>query len=151
MMLYVVFKVGDADYALPASEVVQMETFEKATRVPGTADYVAGLVQIRGRVIPIIDLRARFGLPPIDRTIDSRVIVVRAGDRHVGLLADSAREVVKLEEAAFQPPPGVVGLQAAGFVHSVAQTKDRLIMRVDFSRVIGEAAVPQENEHGEEA
>jgi purine-binding chemotaxis protein CheW len=151
MMLYVVFKVGDADYALPANEVVQMETFSGATRVPGTADYVAGLVQIRGRVIPVIDLRARFGLPPIERTLDSRVIVVRDGERHVGLLADSAREVLKLDEAAFQPPPGVVGLQAAGFLHSVAQAKERLLMRVDFSRVIGNAAVPQENEHGEKA
>lgn len=149
--LHVLFKVGDADYVLPSAEVREMETYTSATRIPGAAAHVAGLVQIRGRVIPVIDLRARFGLPPIERTLDSRVIVVTEGEREVGLLADSAREIVKLEEEKFGPPPDVVADQASGFVSAIAQAGQRLVMRLDTSRVIGVDGIPEEKSDGKSA
>src|SRR5512142_3491368 len=111
-MLHVLFRVGDADYVISALDVVQMESFGGATRVPGTAPYVAGLVQVRGRVVPVVDLRARFGLPAAETTGDRRVIVVQVGARVAGLLADSAREVVQLDESAFEPPPELIAQQA---------------------------------------
>jgi purine-binding chemotaxis protein CheW len=149
--LHVVFKVGDGDYVLPAADVLQMESFTTATPIPGSAPHVAGLVQVRGRVIPVIDLRARFGLPPVPRTLDSRVIVVQTGDRHVGLLADSAREVVRIDDDQFRPPPEVVAEQSAGFVRSIAQAGNRIVMRVDFEKVIGQSAVSEEQNHGHQA
>ena len=149
--LHVVFKVGDADYVLPAADVVQMESFTKATHIPGSAPYVAGLVQVRGRVIPVIDLRARFGLPGVPRTLDSRVIVVQSGDRQVGLLADSAREVLRIAEDQFGPPPEVISDQSEGFVRSIAQTGNRIVMRVDFEKVIGQHVVLEEQNHGQQA
>ena len=74
-ILHVLFKVADAEYAIAASDVLHLESYAGATRVPSTAVHVVGLVQIRGRVVPVVDLRSRFGLPPADRTIDSRVVV----------------------------------------------------------------------------
>jgi purine-binding chemotaxis protein CheW len=144
--LHVLFKVGEADYVLPASEVREMESFTGATRIPGAAAHVAGLVQIRGKVIPVIDLRVRFGLAAIERTIDSRVIVVREGTRDVGLLADSAREVLKIDADEFKPPPEVVTEQAAGFVSSIAQAGKRVVMRLDTERVIAVTEIPEENQ-----
>ena len=150
MTLHVVFKVGDADYVLPAADVLQMESFTTATQIPGAAAHIAGLVQIRGRVVPVIDLRARFGLPSISRTLDSRVIVVQTGERQVGLLADSAREVLRIEEAAFGPPPEVIMTQSEGFVRSIARAGDRVVLRVDFDKVIGRQ-IPEDVVHGEQA
>jgi purine-binding chemotaxis protein CheW len=141
--LHVVFKVGESDYVLPASQVVEIETYGGATRIPGTAPHVAGLVQIRGKVIAVIDLRKRFGLPPIERTLDARVIVVRHGERLVGLLADSARDVMKIDAGEFRAPPDVVSEETQGFVDSIAQPGKRLVMRVDFARVIGQPELPQ--------
>lgn len=138
MTLHVLFKVADADYALPASEVLHMESFSGATRVPGTQPHVAGLVQIRSRVIPVVDLRARFGLPPLAATLDSRVMVVQHSERVVGMLADSAREVLNIETSLFREPPEIVVRQAAGYVTSVAQVGNRLIMLMDSRKVIGE-------------
>ncbi len=148
--LHVVFKVGEAEYVLAASDVLQMETFSRATEVPGAASYVAGLVQLRGQVIPVVDLRARFGLPPIARTLDARVLVVRDGDRVVGLLADSAREVINLDTETFQKPPGAIGTQSAGFVSAVAQAGTRLVMQIDFQKVIGQDGIPKERKDGAE-
>jgi purine-binding chemotaxis protein CheW len=135
--LHVVFKVGEVEYVLPAADVVELESFAGATRIPGAPPHVAGLVQIRGKVIAVVDLRARFGLPAAERTLDSRVIVVRQGERLVGLLADSARDVVKIGPEEFRRPPEIVSDETEGFVDSIAQTGKRLVMRVDFAKVIG--------------
>jgi len=136
--LHVVFKVAGAEYAIPASEVLQMESFTEATPVPGAPSHVAGLVQVRGRVVPVVDARARFGLPPGERTLNTRVVVGQLGSRVVGLLVDSAREVLKLEPDQLQPPPQLVAEQAQGFVKAVARVGPRLVMLIDFPRVIGE-------------
>ena len=136
--LHVVFHVAGNDYALPASEVLHMESFTGAVRVPGTRPYVAGLMQTRSRVVPVVDLRARFGLPAAEPTLDSRVVVVQHGPRVVGLLVDRAREVLHIESDQFRPPPEVIREQAEGFVTSVAQAGPRLVMMIDFAKVIGE-------------
>ena len=136
--LHVVFKVAGAEYAIPASEVLQMESFAGATPVPGAPAHVAGLVQVRGRVVPVVDARARFGLPPVERTLDTRVVVGQLGPRIVGLVVDSAREVMKLAPDQLQPPPQLVAEQAQGFVKAVARVGPRLVMLIDFPRVIGE-------------
>lgn len=148
--LHVLFKVGDADYVLPAADVVQMESFSGATEVPGCPAHVAGVVQVRGRVIPVIDLRARFGLPAVPRTLDARVIVVATGSRQVGLLADSARQLLRLELSAFQPPPEVIREQSSGFVNSIARTSAGVVLRIDFEKVIGHG-VPEEQGDGQQA
>lgn len=137
-VLHVVFKVDGAEYALPASDVLQMESFTGATPVPGAPPHVAGLVQVRGRVIPVVDARVRFGLPPVERSLDTRVVVGQLGNRTVGLLVDSAREVLKLDPAQVKPPPPLVVEGARGFVRAVAQVGPRLVMLIDFPRVIGE-------------
>ena len=138
MTLHVVFKVDGAEYALPASEVLQMEAYNGATHVPGAPSFVAGIVQVRGRVVPIVDLRVRFGLVAMERTLDSRVVVLQIGERTVGLLVESAREVIKLDDSAMQPPPRMVVEGAAGFVRAVAHVDKRMLMLVDSAKVIGE-------------
>lgn len=150
-MLHVLFQVGDASYVLPASDVVGMESFTGATRVPGTVPYVVGIIQVRGRVVPVVDLRQRFGLEATARTLDHRVVVVRHGPREVALLVDRAREVVEIPPDEFRPPPEVIAEQAAGFVSSVARVREHLVMRIDSEKVIGHDALPQETSHAQQA
>jgi purine-binding chemotaxis protein CheW len=137
--LHVIFRVGGAEYALPAADVLQMESFNGATPVPGALPYVEGIIHVRGRVVPVVNLRVRFGLPPIERTLDSRVVVVELEGRTVGLLADSSREVVKLGDDQLQTPPSMMSTDAAtAFVKSVAYVQKRLLMLLDFAKVVGE-------------
>jgi purine-binding chemotaxis protein CheW len=143
MSLHVTFRVGNASYALPASQVLHLESYETATHVPGAPAYVAGLVQVRGRLVPVVDLRMRFGLPPIEHSLDRRVVVVQNGTRVAGLLVDSAREVVQIDEAAYEKPPEIIEEQASGFVNGVATAAQRLFLLVDVPRIIG-----QELSHG---
>lgn len=137
-VLHVAFKVGDAEYVLPASAVLHLESFSGATKVPGTADSVAGLVHTRGQVVPVVDMRARFGLPPLVRSLDTRVIIVQVGTRTAGLLVDSAREVLDLESESFRDPPELIEEQSMGLIKAVAQTAERMVMLINLPKILGE-------------
>ena len=136
--LHVAFRVGTAEYVIPAAQVLHLESYETATHVPGAPSYVAGLVQVRGRVVPVVDLRKRFGLPPIDHALAHRVVVVQLGTRVAGLLVDSAREVIQLDEASSRDAPELIQRQSNGFVTGVVSVRDRLFLIVDVSRLIGQ-------------
>ncbi|GEJ57101.1 chemotaxis protein CheW [Anaeromyxobacter diazotrophicus] len=139
--LHVLFRVGAAEYALPAAEVLQMESYAGATPVPGAPAFVAGVVQVRGRVLPVLDLRARFGLAPAEPSLDRRLVVAQHRERPVALLVDSAREVLTLEADDFRPPPPMVSEEAEGLVKAVAQVGPRLVLMLDFPKLIGEEAL----------
>lgn len=143
--LNVVFRVGDGEYAIPADAVLHMESFQGATPVPGAPAHVLGIVQVRGRVIPVVDLRRRFGLGPRDRELSDRVIVVEHEGRQVGLLADAAREVVRLDDSAFSPPPDVDGQRT--LVSGVAQLEGRFLLRIALERLLGPSELSVEEEH----
>jgi purine-binding chemotaxis protein CheW len=123
---------------MAADQVLHLESFEAATHVPGAPPYVAGLVQVRGRVVPVVDMRVRFGLAPGEASIDRRVVVVQVGARVAGLLVDSAREVLDLPAESFAKPPELIEAQASGFVTAIATAGKRLFLVVDVPRVIGE-------------
>jgi purine-binding chemotaxis protein CheW len=142
--LFVMFKVGNADYVIPASSVLELESFTTATEVPGAPPYLRGLLNVRGRVVPAIDLRTRFGLSSREPTIDTRVVVGQVGSRVVGLVVDAAREVVSLPSEAFRAPPDVIAEQTQGFVQSIAEAGRRLVMLLDFPKVIGEESTHAE-------
>jgi purine-binding chemotaxis protein CheW len=141
MTLHILIKVAGSEYAIRAADVYQMESYAGATPVPGAPPYVAGLVQVRQQILPVIDLRVRFGLPKVEPTLDSRVVVVQLGTRLVGMLVDSAREVQNIAPEQLRPPPDVVVRQSAGFVSSVAQVKDRIIMLLDSPKIVGEEPI----------
>jgi purine-binding chemotaxis protein CheW len=136
--LHVAFRVGTVEYAVPATQVLHLESYVTATPVPGSVAYVAGLVQVRGRLVPVVDLRIRFGLAAIEHSIDRRVVVVQCGSRVAGLLVDSAREVLQLDPGSFEKPPDIMDSSGAGFVKAVATVMKRLILLVDVPRIIGE-------------
>ena len=138
IVLHVAFRVGNAELVVPAAEVLHLESFERATHIPGAPPFVAGLVQVRGRLVPVVDLRVRFGLPPIEHSIDRRIIVVQSGTRVAGLLVDSSREMLRIDDESFAKPPEMIEAQAAGFVRAVATIADRLVLLIDVHRVIGE-------------
>ncbi|WP_394828087.1 chemotaxis protein CheW [Pendulispora albinea] len=140
-VLHVLFKVFDAEYALPVDTVLQMESFQGATPVPGAPEFVTGIIQIRGRVIPVVDLRIRFGFPPAPLTLDSRVVLGRHGERAVALLVDSAREVLTIPASVLKPPHKLLEGDRGGFVSAVAQLGSRLVMVLDFAKVIGEESL----------
>jgi two-component system chemotaxis sensor kinase CheA len=133
---FVLFELAGATYALPSRLVRHMEMVEQLTPVPSAPPFVAGVVLSRGQVLPAIDLRARFGFEPIPYTLRTRLIVVDAGERRVGLIVDTAREFVAIAPEAVQPPPeGIAGL-SGGYLRGIANLGERLALLIDLDEVL---------------
>jgi purine-binding chemotaxis protein CheW len=151
MKLHVVFTLAGAEYALPFEHVLQMESYTGATLVPGAPAYVDGIVTVRGLVVPVVDLRTRFGLPRAELSLDARLIVSESEGRVVALRVDSAREVLKLDVEKHQPAPSIVSERSSGFVQAVHPLGKRLLLLLDLPKLLGEnshdrtpAALPED-------
>ncbi len=135
---HVLFTLADTTYALPTAVIQQLDMVGTVTPVPNGRAYLAGIVSVRGQVLPAIDLRVRFGFPPGERTLRSRLLVARARGRLVGLIVDSAREFAHIPAAAVQPPPDLVG-GGGRVVKGVAQLQERLVLVLDVEELLSDA------------
>ncbi|HTQ08061.1 MAG TPA: chemotaxis protein CheW [Polyangiaceae bacterium] len=138
MSLHVVFVVAEVEYVLPVAAVLQMESFGGATAVPGSPPYVLGVVTVRGRVVPVVDVRRRFGLPGASATPDTRIIVTELDGRVVALCVDRAREVIDLDPAQRQAAPDLVSQRSAGLVAGMHALGKRLLLVLDLPKVLSE-------------
>ncbi len=140
---YILFELAGTSYGIPSQIVQQMEMVEHITPVPNAPHFVDGVVFLRGQVIPAINLRQRFGFPKAPYDLRTRLIVVRAAGRTVGLIVDSAREFVPINSEAIQPPPeGIAGL-SGHYLAGIATLGQRLVLLLDVEAVIGQdEAIP---------
>lgn len=133
---YVLFELAGTAYALPSRAVQQVQMVEQITPVPNAIPVVEGVVYTRGRVIPALNLRLRFGFEKIPFDLRSRLIVVNVEGRVVGLLADTAREFVRIPASSIEAPPeGITGLSGK-YLEGIASVKGRLILILRLGEVI---------------
>ena len=133
---YILFTVAGTTYALPSGEVQHMEMIETITRVPNAPSFVDGVVFSRGQVVPVVNLRARFGFERAPYDLRSRLIVVQSGSRMIGLIVDAAREFVNIPPDAIQPPHEALAGMSGRYVEGVASVGERLILTLDLSRIL---------------
>ena len=133
---YILFTVAATTYALPSSEVRHMEMLEEMTRVPNAPSFIDGVVFSRGQVVPLVNLRARFGFERAPFDLKTRLVVVQAGARLIGLVADSAREFVTIPPEAIQPPNEALAGMSGRYVDGIASLRDRLILVLNLDRIL---------------
>jgi purine-binding chemotaxis protein CheW len=136
---YVLFELADTAYAVPSRAVERMEMVEQITPVPNAPPFVDGVVFSRGRVVPAVNLRRRFGFDKAPYDLKSRLIVVAHAGRSVGLIVDSAREFVTIPEDAVQPPPESLAGTSGNYLGGVANVADKVILILDVAEVLNYA------------
>ena len=133
---FILFGVAGTTYALRSRDVAHVEMVEQVTAVPNAVPFVDGVVFSRGEVVPALNLRARFGFEKTPYDLSTRLLVVRAGDRTVGLVVDAAREFVAIDPAAIQPPASALTGMSGRYLEGVANLGDRLVLVLDLSEVL---------------
>lgn len=129
----IAFQLHDKEYALPVDQVYSIEKQIHITRVPGTAHFVKGVINLRGVVTPIIDLRTRFGLGASE---ESDTIIIAALDEvEVGLIVDGANDVLDIPEAAIEPQPEVVGALGDEYITGIAKLDRRLLIMLSLHKI----------------
>lgn len=147
LLQLVSFMVGDEEFAIPILSVQEINRMMQITRVPQSPPFVEGVINLRGKIIPVMDLRKRFGLPALENSADSRIIVVEvespaAGNqtRVIGFTVDRVNEVLRISESIVEPPPSMVTSGGAGdsdYVQGVGKLEDRLLILLSLDRLFG--------------
>lgn len=139
---YILFELVGTPYALPSSAVQRMEMIEHVTPVPNAPPFVDGVVFSRGRVVPAVNLRRRFGFDRAEYDVKTRLIVVAHADRVVGLIVDSAREFITIPAEAIQPPPEGLAGTSGNYLGGIATVADRVVLIVDVAALLNDATGP---------
>ena len=148
---YILVSVAGTTYALHSDDVRHMEMVEQITPVPNASDYLEGVVFSRGQIVPVLNLRARFGFEKVPHDVRTRLVVVQSGERWVGLVVDSAREFIRIPPEAIQPPSGAMTGLSANYLEGVASLGDRLVLVLNIAHVLDTSLLVGEPENVGEA
>jgi purine-binding chemotaxis protein CheW len=132
---YVIFKLADESYGIDIDHVENIEKHTSITRVPYTKKYIKGVINLRGNIIPVIDVRKRFNLEEKEADKDSRIMIINKSDLKVGLLVDASSEVLQLSAENIEPAPRVTGAED-DYVSEIGKDNGRIIMIIDIDRLL---------------
>ncbi|PIZ30281.1 MAG: chemotaxis protein CheW [Alphaproteobacteria bacterium CG_4_10_14_0_8_um_filter_53_9] len=137
MLQLVTFELFEETFALPILDVREIIRMTDITPVPQAPDFVEGVINLRGQIIPVVDLRKRFGLSPAELSDDSRVIVVELNSHMaIGLIVDAVREVERLPADTIVPPPALVaGSIGSEYIKGISNHEDKMIIHIDMRKV----------------
>jgi purine-binding chemotaxis protein CheW len=134
----IVFQLKEKEYAIPVEQVRSIEKFQHITRVPGTQTFIKGVINLRGVVTPIVDLRIRFGLDQINYQGFTRIIIAVLEDIEVGLIVDAANDVMDIKLESIEPPPELVSGTEEEYIKGVVKIGKRLLILLDLEKVLNE-------------
>ena len=135
-MKVIVFQLADKEYAIPVSHVQGIEKLMHITRVPKTPYFVKGVINLRGVVTPIIDLRERFALPISSNEETTRIIIVMLDNMDVGFVVDSANDVLDIPIESIGQQPEVVGSLEEEFISGVVKLDNRLLILLHLDKIL---------------
>lgn len=134
---FVIFKLDNEYYGIPINYVETIEKVLEITRVPNTPNYVNGVINLRGVVVPVVDLRQRFNLSSRAVTNDSRIIILSIEEVVVGLLVDSSSEVLTIPEDAIDNTNNLVNSFEDDYIKGIGKVDDRMIIIIDIPMILG--------------
>mgnify|MGYP006423019873 CR=1 FL=1 len=141
---YLTFNLGDEEYGVDILRVQEIRAWDTVTPLPNTPPYVKGVINMRGTIVPVIDLRERFGMEMLQYTQFTVVVLVRvlSGDREriMGLIVDALSEVYGITEDQLRPPPDFGTVIRTDFIQGLATMEDKMVIILDVDRLLGEDA-----------
>jgi purine-binding chemotaxis protein CheW len=152
---FLTFTLGEELFALDISSVREVLEYTTITKVPRTPEYIRGVINLRGRAVPVVDLRLKFGMPGTERTVDTCIIIVEVllgGEQTVlGALADSVQEVMDIEPKDIEPAPKMGTTIKADFILGIGKHEDGFILLLDINKVFTEDDLIQVAQTGDRA
>ena len=132
----VTFALGSEEYGVDIAQVQEINRMVTITHVPRAPRFMEGVINLRGQLIPIIDLRTRFGMERSERTKNTRIVVTEIGSKRIGMVVDSVSEVLRIPVEQIEDAPDLVAGVDTEYIRGVGKMGDRLIIMLDLGRVI---------------
>jgi len=136
LLQLVSFFIGDEEFGVDILYVQEINRMLQVTKVPNAPDFVNGVINLRGRVIPVIDLRLKFGMPKKEPDKNTRIIVMEVSGKTVGFIVDSVNEVLRIPKNVTEPPPELAMGINSEYIKSVGKLEDRLLILIDLEKIL---------------
>lgn len=133
---YVIFKLNEEYYGIPIENVLSIEKVIETTRIPNAPDYINGVINLRGEVIPIVNLKTKLGMEEDNLSRNSRVIVVTENEIVVGLAVDSSSEVLEIDKENIDKPPTAEDNQYIEYINGIGKVSGRLIILLNLGKIL---------------
>ena len=134
----VVFMLNKAYYGVPILQVKEIVKMTEITEIPNTPDFVQGIVNLRGKIIPIIDMRKRFGLPEEEVNENWKILILKSDDVLFGVMVDQISEVEKVPATLIEKPPKIVAGVNGKFINAIAKMENRLLILLDIGKILSD-------------
>jgi len=138
------FTLGNEIYGIDVMRIKEIIPYLQITKVPQTPDFIEGIINLRGVVIPIVDMFKRFGLPPAQTTKETRIIVIEVGDKLIGLIVDSVSEILTLSKDVLEPAPEMLRTSIKkDYIKDIAKLDSKLIIIIDIDLIFSKEELNQ--------
>jgi purine-binding chemotaxis protein CheW len=144
-MQLVSFHLADETFGVEITKVREINLMCEITQVPQSPPYVKGLINLRSNVIPVVDLRALFGLPENELNSESRIMVMQVGSRIIGIIGDGVDEVLRISNKDIAPPPPTVAGLEQDYLMGIVRLESKLLILLDIDKVLGDATTELES------
>lgn len=140
---FLTFNLGDELYGVDILRVQEIKGYTTVTKIPNTPPHIKGVLNLRGTIVPIVELRTKFGLPTIDYTAFTVIVVVVVRDKVMGLVVDSVSDVLNIDRKDIQPPPQFGAKVDVSFVNGIGKSGDKLVTLLEMDRLLAGGEVQE--------
>ena len=138
---FLTFCLGDELYGVDILRVQEIKGYTAVTRIPNTPDYIKGVLNLRGTIVPIVDLRTTFAMEEIERTMFTVIVVVVVRDKVLGIIVDAVSDVLNINSKDIQAPPEFGAKVDIGFLKAIGKSGDKLVAILDIDRLLSDVAI----------
>lgn len=132
----VVFELENEKYGVDIASVEGIIKMQEITRLPHAPEFIEGITNLRGTIVPVVDLRTRFGLPPKEPTRDTRIVIANMDSSKVGIIVDAVTQVIRMPEDKIEPPPQMSVTINSAFIKNIAKLESELVILLDLGKVL---------------
>lgn len=136
---FVVFKLGKEEYGIDIMNVKEIGPYKESTKIPNSPSFIEGIINYRGEVIPIVNLKKRFKLKEKEIDGNTRIIVINLGEKQIGFIVDEASQTARLSDEDIDPTPDIVAGIDRRYITGVGKLDERLIILIDLEKVLTES------------
>lgn len=136
LLQLVSFKIGDEEFGVDILSVQEINRMSQITKVPNTPEFIEGVINLRGRIIPVIDLRVKLGMIRKEHSKNTRIVVVELKGQTIGFIVDEVSEVLRIPKEITEAPPDMVGGVNSDYITSIGKLEDRLLILLDLEKIL---------------